>query len=266
MNSPTSLGYRTDLIFSRFEGEVIDRGDYLVIRTPSNPGYHWGNFLLFDGPPGPGGLEVWMEAFEREIASRQPTHHIALAWDGVDGEVGEVGPFVAWGMELERSVVLTTRELRAPSRPNLDVTVRPIDSDRDWFQALDNQIACRDLQYELERYRVFKQRQLRRYRLMSEADLGAWYGAFLGDELVADLGVYGDGAVGRFQSVGTAPDHRRRGVCATLVHAAGLDAMDRFGLETLVMVADPDYHAARIYESVGFAPAEKVAALHWREG
>jgi len=43
-----SLAYQTDLFFPRFDGEVVDRGDYTVIRTPSNPTFHWGNFLLFD--------------------------------------------------------------------------------------------------------------------------------------------------------------------------------------------------------------------------
>ena len=42
-----SLGYRTDLMISAINGEVTDRGDYLVIRTPSNPTYYWGNFLLY---------------------------------------------------------------------------------------------------------------------------------------------------------------------------------------------------------------------------
>ena len=32
-----SLGYRTDLIFPAFDGEIIDRGAYLVVRTLSNP-------------------------------------------------------------------------------------------------------------------------------------------------------------------------------------------------------------------------------------
>ena len=40
-----SLVIKTDLIFARFSGEVIDRGNYLVIRTPSNTGYHLGNYL-----------------------------------------------------------------------------------------------------------------------------------------------------------------------------------------------------------------------------
>jgi hypothetical protein len=42
-----SLGYRTDLIFASFDGEITDRGDYLAIRSPTNPDFYWGNFLLF---------------------------------------------------------------------------------------------------------------------------------------------------------------------------------------------------------------------------
>lgn len=52
-----SLGYRTDLIFPAFDGQITDRGDYLVVRTPSNPTFYWGNFLLFDRPPGDGDFE-----------------------------------------------------------------------------------------------------------------------------------------------------------------------------------------------------------------
>jgi len=53
-----SLGYRTDLIFPRFDGEIIDREGYLVIRTPTNPTYFWGNFLLFQNPPGAGDFRI----------------------------------------------------------------------------------------------------------------------------------------------------------------------------------------------------------------
>ena len=31
-----SLGWQTDLIFARFDGEVADRGDHLLVRTPTN--------------------------------------------------------------------------------------------------------------------------------------------------------------------------------------------------------------------------------------
>ena len=48
--------------------------------------------------------------------------------------------------------------------------------------------------------------------------------------------------------------------CQTLVYEVSRRAL-AWGLATLVMVADPDYHAARIYESLGFAVAEQQMGL-----
>ena len=62
-----SLGRRTDLAFSRFAGEVQDHGDFLVLRTPSNPTYHWGNYLLFRSAPRSGDYQRWTALFEREF-------------------------------------------------------------------------------------------------------------------------------------------------------------------------------------------------------
>ena len=64
-----SLGYRTDLIFPKFDGQILDRGKYLVILTPTNPTYYWGNFLLFANPPDKGDLENWKAIFSKEIGS-----------------------------------------------------------------------------------------------------------------------------------------------------------------------------------------------------
>ena len=43
-----SLGRKTDIIFAKFSGKVIDRGNYILIQTPSNTEYHWGNYVIFD--------------------------------------------------------------------------------------------------------------------------------------------------------------------------------------------------------------------------
>ena len=89
-----SLGYRTDLMFHRFEGDVTDRGRYLVIRTPSNPTYRWGNFLLFDAPPGPGDFEQWTALFEQEVGKPPEVTHKVFGWDAVGDVRGEVAPFL----------------------------------------------------------------------------------------------------------------------------------------------------------------------------
>jgi hypothetical protein len=76
-----SLGYRTDLAIRVLEGsEVTDRGDYLVIRTPGNPDFWWGNFLLLPGlRPGSGG--GWRARFAAEFPD---AGHLTL---GVDDPV-----------------------------------------------------------------------------------------------------------------------------------------------------------------------------------
>ncbi|MHA0044500.1 GNAT family N-acetyltransferase [Deinococcus sp. PEB2-67] len=66
------------------------------------------------------------------------------------------------------------------------------------------------------------------------------------------------------QSVETHPDARSRGLAGTLVHHAGEWAREHLGARTLVIVADPEYHAQRLYQSVGFTPTEVQIALERR--
>lgn len=258
-----SLGYRTDLIFPRFDGQIIDRSDYLVILTPTNPTFYWGNFLLFANPPGAGDLERWKAIFTREIGSQIGAQHFAFGWDSTTGELGLVEPFLAAGFHLSQNVILTTRQVHLPPKYNHEVVVRPLAADWEWEQATQNQVATRDPGHSLAGYQLFKRDQMQRYRQMSEVGLGRWFGAFLGGQLVADLGVFAAERVGRFQQVGTHPDYRRRGICGALVYQASRYAFDQMGLETLVMAADEHYHAAKIYESIGFALQERQAGLDW---
>jgi hypothetical protein len=47
---------------------------------------------------------------------------------------------------------------------------------------------------------------------------------------------------------------------------SALLAFEEFGVDHLVMEADIDYHAARIYESIGFKRNELNHALSWWKG
>lgn len=256
-----SFGYRTDLIFPRFNGEISDRGNYLVIRTPSNPTYWWGNFLLFNGPPAEEDFERWQTLFAEEIGAPPTVKHMTFGWDTVSGEQGYIKPFLEVGFKLDELLVLTTRSVNPPPKLNAEVNIRPLHESWEWQAAIQNQIDCHDEGFADGNYQLFKERQFAAYRAMSEAGCGHWFGAFLGEKLVADLGVFTDGEVGRFQAVETHPDFRRRGICGTLVHQASSFAFEHMGAGTLVMVADEHYHAAKVYESVGFRPTEKQVAL-----
>lgn len=256
-----SLGHLTTLIFSRFSGSVTDRGDFTLIQTPKNPQFHWGNFIIFEKAPTGGDLPRWKQLFDQEFTYYPGTHHYTFAWDGRSGQ-GQIEEFVAAGFEFETGVVLSTEVLQTPKHLNQDMTIKKISTDQDWHDVTELQIACGDPKYALG-YRPFKEVQMLQYRKMTEAGLGHWFGAYLDGRLVADLGIYHDGPLARYQSVGTHPDFRRLGLCGTLVYQAGLIAQKEFGVNRLVMEADDHYHAARIYESVGFKRTEINYSLSW---
>ena len=239
-----SLGYRTDLFFSRLSGEVEDLGEYLCIRTPSNPTFWWGNFVLFKRAPEKDDANHWLEVFHLEHPDAQ---HIAIGFDGT--EPGDVSGFP---LTLQTSSVMTANALHEPAHPIREAELRPLLNDADWDARLTLSRAVHNTWGDgfLERSNVSHRKQ-------TEAGHGKFFGAFLDRQLVSSLGIFntGDG-LGRFQTVETHPQFERRGLCGTLTHFAGQYALQGMNVQTLVMVADPLYHAQRVYESVGFRVTE----------
>jgi GNAT superfamily N-acetyltransferase len=129
---------------------------------------------------------------------------------------------------------------------------------------VENQVRCREPAHEESSYRRFKERQMESYRSMTVAGMGEWFGAFSGEDLVADLGLFHDGDLARYQSVETHPAYRRQGIAGNLVYRAGMYVFDRFAVGTLVIVADKDSAASRLYRSVGFEPQEQQLGLERR--
>ena len=258
-----SLGWRTDLVFARFDGQVTDRGSHLRVLTPANPTYWWGNFLLFQHAPRAGDFERWMALFDEEIATRQPaSRHRAFGVD-VPGRLALPAEFAAAGFDLNEATVLTlTRDqLRgSPKRLPAGLAFQVLDLPRDAAAIVDKQVAVDEARFEIAGYRQFAERQMQRYAAMQRAGRGHWLGLVAEVDgravLAASCGLFHDVAsderLGRFQYVSTHPAWRRRGLCTALVHAAcrhGFEAMD---LRTLVIVADPSDVAIDVYESLGF--------------
>lgn len=259
-----SLGYRTDLIFAGFDGEIIDRGEYLVIRTPSNPGYYWGNFLLFQDPPQADDLARWRRLFKQEVGGPPKCNHQTFGWDA--DQAGDTRAFLDTGFRLNRNSVMTCASPRSPEQAAAGVEIRPLQTASEVQAAVENQVVCREPGHDEASFRIFRERQMARYGAMSRAGLGDWYGAFVNGRLVADLGLFIDEEIGRYQSVETNPRFRRKGIAGTMVFEAGRQAIAKYNLQTLVIVADDGSAAARLYASVGFRAIETQWGLEWWPG
>lgn len=248
-----SLGYRTDLMVRALEGaDIEDRCSYLVIRSPSNPTYWWGNFLLYGDPPRTGEAGEWLAAFAAEFPDAR---HIAIGIDVTEVSAVNVGELTAVGLRLQRSAVLTARDLSEPPHPNREATIRELAGDADWRQAASLRAVLNEGEPGAEP--GFLKARIAAERALTEAGHGIWFGAFLDGQLMAQLGLVSDGTgIARYQNVETHPAARRQGLAGTLVWRAGRCGLTDLGASTLVMLADPLDVAIRVYRSVGFTDAE----------
>jgi len=248
-----TLGYRTDLILRALEGSAVeDHGDHLVIRSPENPAFWWGNFLLLAAFPEPGQGVTWLARFHEEFPEAE---HVALGVDIPDGRAVHAAELLAAGLRLNRDTVMTAAQVREPPRPQRGAAYRPLAGDDDWRQSAELRAACYESEAGADR--AFVEARVAAERGLTEAGHGLWFGAFCDGQLRAQLGLITDGSgIARFQNVETHPAARRQGLAGTLVWQAARRGLQTLGASTLVMVADPDDAAIRVYRSVGFTGVE----------
>ncbi|TYB47973.1 GNAT family N-acetyltransferase [Actinomadura chibensis] len=243
-----SLGFRTDLLVRRLAGAtVVDHPSHRVVRTPANPFFWWGNFVLV----APGALRDAPGLFAAEFPNAS---HVAIGVDTTEGGTVRRAEWEGLGMDVEIDSVLTASSLRAPARP-ARADLRPLAGD-DWERVARLRHACEGPEPSRE-HAAFLAAKLAEERRLCEAGAATWFGAFVDGELRAGLGVVRDGrGVARYQRVETHPEFRRRGLASSLVHHAGTDAMAR-GARTLVIVAEPRGPAIGVYRSLGFVESER---------
>jgi ribosomal protein S18 acetylase RimI-like enzyme len=255
-----SLAFRTDLALLRLAGsEVEDRGSHLVVQTPDNPGYRWGNFYLLAHPPHAGEVDAIIAAYDADFSQ---SSHRAFGVDGTANQREALAPLASVGLRIDRSTVMTATSVHPPPRPNTEATYQPLTSDDDWAQQVEVSIAAEEDEDRDEGYLAFATQKALDDRALCEAGHGSWWGAFVDGRLASVMGLIdaGDG-LARYQSVATHPQLRGRGLAGTLVHRLAAYGFDELGARTLVMVADPEYLAIRIYRSVGFNGTETQTQL-----
>jgi ADP-ribose pyrophosphatase YjhB (NUDIX family) len=248
------LGWHTDLAVHRLSGATItEHSDHLVVRTPAEASYHWGNFVLVTDPDRLDDAGHWVQAFEDALPGAR---HRAI------GLVSEPANRIAWaaaGLVLEHEDVLATGT--DPERRPVPegYQVREIRTDDEWAQ----QARPHDpIQTRVE----FTRRRAETRRRIVERGGAAFFGAFAGDRVAASLGIADCGeGIFRYQDVRTDEQHRRRGLAGHLLGVAA-DWAAAHDCRQWVIVADADSDASRLYQSVGFAPVQRSCQAYRSPG
>jgi ribosomal protein S18 acetylase RimI-like enzyme len=255
-----SIGWQTDLRLRELEGaQILARADHLLVRTPENPAFRWGNFLLLGSMPAPGEGELWLSRFREAFPT---AGYVALGVDAAPANTAALAELQALGLRPELTCVLSAPRLARPTKATPQGQLRVLRSDADWRQAIELGLTVEGEQDAQPGERVYMERRMAAVRGVCEAGHGSWFGAFRDGEMVAGLGIFAAGArVARFQSVDTHPAHRRQGLATHLLFLAAEHARVDLGARALVIAADPDYHAIEIYRALGFRERNRQLQL-----
>lgn len=243
-------GHRSDLEIAWRSGATInDRGDYLILTTPDAPTYHWGNVIYVTGGD-VNDAERWKSVFQRSFPHAD--------WISIGlPEAPDPARYEAVGLEASAEDELTTGKLTGDPGPHPDYEFRALrEGDWDgWIDMLADGSTEEDRAGQShEDYRTFLADKAALNRRLTDAGDLQYFGAFTGSGIAAALGIARLGDLARYQTVFTAPEHRRRGLAAHLLHVAAEWAEQR-GATNFVIVTEADSDAGRLYRRNGFTLA-----------
>jgi len=257
-----SRGLQSEFIFHDMEAITTDHGDYLSVLTPDNLEYFYGNFLLYPAPPKAGDIDAWRDRFAEVFDLYPAVRHETFQWlptGSADPEA--LVEFRQAGFRVDEVSVLSATTVHTDKPPPEGVSFRPITTGAEWLAVTDAQSAEGFPGIPVEEFRRYKDAMFANYRRMAEQGLGDWWGAFKGDTLVADMGLFFGKGVGRFQSVETAPEHRRQGICRAMVYYVSKQGFAAHPGISLILHAEAGEVAREIYRSVGYEEIEVLQSV-----
>ncbi len=247
----------TDLAILRLTGAAItDLGDHMVVRSPANPGHHWGNFVVVTDPGLVDAADRWVATFGRHLPEAD---WVAV---GLPRLPSDLAAWTALGLQPELLDTLAARTLPLQTPLPRGYTVRRLQGP-DWAETVERAVARNAAtgQQPAAGFARYAEAAARQRRDLSERGLAAWFGAFADGVLVADLGIVNCGRAARYQDVSTDPDHRGRGLASHLLGVAARWAAAE-GCTDWVIVTEATNAAGRVYRRVGFAPAPGSAEAY----
>lgn len=255
-----SLGLKTDIMISSLECEMHYEEQYAYMKTPKRGDYYWGNFLITQAQiNSQAELDALINVYKRHF----DTHgkFITIAFDNPMGDIGRLSIFKNNDFDIYTNLVmqLNKEDWKAKNDLNENYTFKVIKT-KDYIMDLVAVHHDPDWRYGpgQDEFLAGKFEALIK---LEENGVGQRYVLMDYDKIIADLGIYHQNRLARFNDVVTHKDYRNQGLCYTLVNKASEYIFNNSDVETLVMQADENYFAHKIYRKVGFEKTEKLISI-----
>lgn len=242
-----SFDWATDLEILRLTGsDIQEYKDHIIVKTPSNPKYHWGNCLLVLDRSLVNQAQTWVSRFRQNFPNAD--------WISIALPVMPKNPedWHLHGISFDPLDVLLTNQLPQSFPLPSGYLVRALEGD-DWGQLAQKEIEENLISkmYELKEYEEFIIQTNQARKELCKKGKAAWFGAFFENQLVANLGIVVCGTTARYQSVETQNSHRRKGLASHLLGVAAKWSAEN-GCVNWVIVTEASNDAGRVYKRAGF--------------
>ncbi len=251
------MALRSELVVLSHSCEIKEKVDYFVIRSLQNPNFHWANFLIFKQSANENDLPKWEEHFCAEFPEFVHQHR-AFTWiKGEDVPNFKIGEYL-----LEKTVCLTAKDVQQVQQIHPAITLRRIQLEQEWLELEKKQTERVSPEELSPSFLNFNKQRFRDYKAMVDNNLGDWFIADLGGEWVGDLGLFHGEGMGCYQNVTTYPGFEGRGIAHALVYGSAKYALKNYPIEELVIVAEENSRAQKIYQNLGFKVVENRTNLY----
>lgn len=256
-----SLALKSDLFLSEIQSQIVDHGDCIQVQTTAQPHYFWGNFLIFPKAPIDSSLTEWKERYKELFNTKDPGFY-TFTWD-VETLAPSQGLNQDWQKQgFSCNVDITLRHSKPQSAKTLlNLIVRKLQLEE--YELIPQLHYNPGSEFSRDQQLAFMSKRVEFYKLFQSKGLGERYGAFLGEELVGELGIYFKDEIARYNEIATHHEHYRKGICSQLVQDSARLLSQEKEVKHFVIVADRDYHAINAYKSLGFEEYQENYSLQW---
>ncbi len=252
--SLTSLTMRSELLTLAGISHLTQHDGYCVQSTPTEPDFWMGNQLILSDKilSTPDAFAIFEQHFPDAT-------HRSVVWDVPNLDTAKISGVADLGCKLDGFDAMTLQgDLRDVPTPD-GIVFRAVETAQDWAKAehLQAEIGIEEGRNPVTHGPYLARRNAGRREQIAKG-IGQWFGAFDGEDIVAQMGMFHDDSIARYQSVETKATHRKRGICSALLRHTALWALGRAPDATVVIVAEADSAAGRLYRHMGFAHAETL--------
>ena len=269
MSTPTPaahLGLRSEYVINHLSSTFSEEEDVIVLRSPDDPNYYFGNLLALKVPLDSRTPAQWQTRFRELFRSVPEVQHCTLIWAREESTPANVREFQRLNFEYEENHILKVRreDFRVPERLNSEPEYRALQTTSDWQQWTALNIAEKLDDHREDELRPYLQGRIHNYQRLEEKGFGETLGAFQNGRLIGYAGLYHLDGLARFQNVHVIPSAQNRAIARTILTQLTQRLPD--SVQELIIVADEHYHASALYQSLGFHIAERECSLCWWPG